>query len=71
MGGTGPVAGEWVDQVERWRGLKQRYPEAAYTADFGGNSYQGRLRQSDDWIPARSLEQLIDRLLTRIEPRGR
>jgi len=60
-----PVADVWVDQVERWRGLKRCYPEATYTADFGGNSYEGRLRRSDVWIPARSLEQLIDRLLAR------
>jgi hypothetical protein len=60
-----PVADAWVDQVERWRGLKQCYPEATYTADFGGNSYAGRLRESDDWIPARNLERLIDRLLAR------
>ncbi len=60
-----PVTDVWVDQVERWRGLKQCYPEATYTADFGGNNYEGRLRRSDNWIPARSLEQLIDRLLAR------
>jgi hypothetical protein len=65
MGGIRSVAGPWVDQVERWRGLKQCYPEATYTADFGGNSYEGRLRRSDDWLPARNLEQLIDRLLAR------
>ena len=65
MGGRRPVADALVDQVERWRWLKRCYPEAAYTADFGGNSYKGRLRESDDWIPARSLEELIDRLLVR------
>jgi hypothetical protein len=63
MDSTDPVDTGWTDQVERWRSLKRAYPDARYTADFGGNKYEGRLRVSDKWTPGKSLQELIDRLL--------
>jgi hypothetical protein len=65
MNGKLRSVSEGFDQVERWEGIRDSYPEASYSVD--GPWFYGALRNEDEVMKAADLKRLIDGLLDREE----